>query len=126
MIKQLVDTVRGADGYAGMAVYRGGGMLFSEGLEPAYTDMIKALFEEIGGHFSARGVSLAIRGYTVRAFLAEDKLVICRSEGRFMAMPVLHDREPEYAAGQAPPGLITKEEARKEAAAMLKLLMSSG
>jgi hypothetical protein len=125
LIKRIVDAMRGADGYAGMAVYRGDGMLFSEGLEPAYADTIKALLEETGGHFPV-SISLIVMGYTISAFMAGELLVICRYEGRFTARPPLPDAEPEYTAGQAPPGLITKEEARKEAAAMLKMLMSSG
>ncbi len=126
MIKQLVDAMRGGEGYSGIAVYRGDTMLFFEGLEPAYADTIKELFEEVGAHYPAREVSLIIRGYTVRAFVAEDGLVICRSEGRYTPRPAMPCGEPEYTAGQGPPGLITKEEARKEAAAMLKMLMSQG
>ncbi len=126
MIKQLVDAMRGSEGYSGMAIYRGDTMLFFEGLEPSYADMIKELFEEIGAHYPAREVSLIIRGYTVRAFVAEDELVICMSEGRHAPRPAMPCGEPEYTAGQAPPGLITREEARKEATAMLKRLMSSG
>jgi hypothetical protein len=126
LIKRIVDTMRKSDGYAGMAIYRGDCMLFIEGLEPSYTDTIKALFEETGEHFPARSLSLVIRGYTVAVFTSGDMLVLCRSGGRFAARPALPDVEPEFTAGQAPPGLITREEARKEAAAMLKMLMSSG
>ncbi len=126
MIKGLVDVTRRSDGYSGMAIYRDGIMLFSEGMEPSFADRIKAMFDEARGHYPARSVSLVIRGYTITALMAEDVLVLCRSEGRFTPRPALPGAEPEYTAGQAPPGLITREEARKEAAAMLKMLMSSG
>lgn len=126
MIKRIVDALRGVDGYAGMAAYSNGCMLFSEGMEPVYVGRIKELFDEAGARFPAGRMTLVIRGYTITVFMAGDILVFCRSEGWFTPLPVLSGEEPEYTAGQAPPGLITKEEARKEAAAMLKALMSSG
>jgi len=124
LIKGLVDVVRRSDGYSGMAIYRDGIMLFSEGMEPSLAGRAKAMFDEVRGRCPARSVSLVIRGYTINALMAEDVLILCTSEGRFTPRPALPDAEPEYTAGQAPPGLITREEARKEAAAMLKLLMS--
>jgi len=123
LIKGLVDVVRRSDGYSGMAIYRDGIMLFSEGMEPSLAGRAKAMLDEVRGRCPARSVSLVVRGYTITALMAGDVLVLCTSEGGH-ARPALPDAEPEYTAGQAPPGLITREEARKEAAAMLKLLMS--
>lgn len=126
MIKPIVDLMRSTDGYAGMAIYRGRDLLFCEDWEPAHVARVVELYDGLASRFHARNTALVIKGYTINIFMAGDMLVACRSEGRFTALPALPDDAPEYTSGQAPAGLISREEARKEAEAMLKMLMKQG
>ena len=126
MIKRIVDMMRKADGYAGIAVYRGADLLFNEGLEPELAGRLKVIFEDVRSKFPSGKAALVIGGYTINMLAEGDIVAICQTEGRFSSVPDLSADEPEYTAGQAPAGLISREEARKEAAAMLKTLLGQG
>ncbi|WP_325376977.1 hypothetical protein [Methanocella sp.] len=126
MIKRIVDLLRSTDGYAGIAIYRGQGLLFCEGWEPSHIARVVEFYSGPASHFQAKRMTLVIQGFTITVFMAGDMLVVCRSAGRFTSIPSLPEEEPDYTAGQAPAGLISREEARKEAEAMLKVLMKHG
>ena len=126
MIKQSIDALRRSGRYAGAAVYRGQDLLFCEGLEPGIISHLKDLFDGIKSRFPSGRASLILQGYTITMLMSGELVIICRYEGRFSVVPALPEEEPEYMAGQAPAGLISREEARKEAAAMLKMLLGQG
>ncbi len=46
MIKRLIDSLRGRDGYAGMAIYREGTPIYCDLLDPGLADGHRRLFEE--------------------------------------------------------------------------------
>lgn len=124
MIKRIVDTLRGTYGYAGVAIYRGDCLLFYEGWDPGHAGLIKKFYD--GMLLPTDRIAMVIRGYTVTLFMLGGLLVACRSEGRFTPLPPLPDEEPEYTTGLTTSGLMARDEARKEAEAMLKALMSRG
>jgi|GEM_PF-5286244 len=123
MIKSLIDSYRCLEGYAGMAIYRDGGLLFCEGIDPDFTEKMKALFLECGSSFKSTAAMAIIRGFTISVSRLEGLLIISRFEGRFTCSPVVDPEEPEYSTGKPLARLITKEEAKKEAEYMLKQLM---
>lgn len=126
MIKRLVDSLRNRDGYAGMAAYRDGLLIFYDAFDPVLADKARRLFEECGPALKAGSMALVIRGFTISAFREGSLLVVCRLEGRF-TLPVLpEEEEAEYAMGQQEAHLMTREEARKEAELILRHLMGNG
>lgn len=126
MIKRIVDRLRRAEGYAGMAVYRNESLLFHEGWDPGHAARIVELHRGLETRLAAKKTAVVIQGYTVSVFSSGALLVACRSAGRFTGLPALPDEEPEFTSGQAPPGLISREEARREAQAILKSLLGPG
>lgn len=125
MIKALIDALRGREGYAGMAIYLGDGLLFCDGFEHALADRAKSLFSEAESSFSSHRITAVIRGFTVSAFRQDSLLVITRSEGRFTSLPLPGPEEPEYVVTGPVTRLITREEARREAEHMLGQLMKA-
>ncbi len=125
MIKELIDTVRGREGYAGVAIYRGDTLLFCESLELSFAEKIKILFAENEAVYHSKVTAVMIRGFTITASMIDDLLVISRLEGRFMPAPVVTQEEPEYDVKGPEVRLITREEARKEAEIMLKHLIKT-
>jgi hypothetical protein len=123
-IKRLIDAFRGREGYAGMAVYRDGLLLFYDVLDPDLANRSKRLFEESEVTLKASSMAAIVRGFTIAAFRAGSLLVVCRFEGRFTRPPVPVEEETEYAMGQQPAQLLTREEAKREAELLLRRLMS--
>ncbi len=126
MIKGLIDTFRGRDGYAGLAIYRNDVLLFCESVEPSFAEKIKQFFLENESAFQTGSTTAMIRGFTITASRLDDLLVISRLEGRFTPSPGMAQEEPEYFLKEPSARLITKEEARKEAEIMLKHLIKTG
>ncbi|MDI6897494.1 hypothetical protein [Methanocella conradii] len=125
MLKHLIDTLREQEGYAGMAVYLSNRIIFYEMLEPELLNKIKTVFEEGEAILHAERMMAVIHGYTINAFKAGDALVICRLEGRFTPALQPDEEEPSYTTGHQKQRLIEREEARKEAENILKLLMKN-
>ncbi len=126
MIKAAIDALRAREGYAGMAAYRGGRLLFRDGLAPELADTMRSLFDQGEATFNAHTVTVVIRGYTITMFAFEDILLICRVEGRFTPISRPVEEVAEYAPGHEAVRLLAREEARKEAERTLKRLMASG
>jgi hypothetical protein len=124
MIKLLIDALRDQEGYAGMAVYRGDGLLFCDGLETGLADKMKRLFDDNKAIVRADSMIAVVRGYTINVYMADDILIVCRSEGRFTPVPRPGEEELSFSTGQQASYLITREEAKKEAGLMLKRLMN--
>jgi hypothetical protein len=122
MLKRLIDVIRGQEGYAGMAIFLDSHKIFCEMLEPELSDKIKGIFLEGEAIFHAESMMAVIQGYTINAFMAGDALVICRLEGRFTPALRPCEEEPSYTAGHQEHRL-KRDEARKEAENILKLLM---
>lgn len=125
MIKRLIDAFRGREGYAGMAVYRDGLLLFCDALDPGLAEKNRRLFEQSETTFKASSMTSIIRGFTIATFRAGSLLVVCRFEGRFTRPHVPAEEETEYATGQQEEHLLTREEAKKEAELILQHLMST-
>ncbi len=124
MLKRLIDTIRGQEGYAGMAIFLDGHRIFCEVLEPELSDKIKGIFAEGAAIFRAEGMMAVIQGYTINAFMAGDAIVICRLEGRFTPALRPEEEEPSYTTGHLE-HRITREKARKEAEDILKHILKS-
>lgn len=124
MIKRLIDAFRGREGYAGMAVYRDGLLIFYDVLDPDLADRNRRLFEVSEATLRASRMTSIIRGFTIATFRAGSLLVVCRFEGRYTRPPVPAEEETEYAMGQQAAHLQTREEAKREAELMLRRLMS--
>ncbi len=126
MIKRLADACRGGEGYAGMAVYHRGILLFRDGLDPDVADKCRRLFEESESVFEATRMAAVIRGFTVTAFRAESLLIVCGFEGRFTRPPELAEEgAAEYASGRQEDHPLTREEAKQEAELILRRLMGT-
>jgi hypothetical protein len=123
MIKRLVDFLRSREGYAGMAAYRDGLLLFSDALDADLADKARRLFEVSEADLKAAGMAAVIRGFTVAAFRAESLLIVCRFEGRFSRPPVPAEEKTEYSTGQQAAHLLTREEAKSEAELILRHLL---
>ena len=123
MIKAVIDLHRARKGYAGMAVYRDGMLLFCEGIEPDFVEMIKALFTDAETAFRSTYASAIIMGFTVSAISRGDIMIISRFEGRFVPSPDIISEDAEYSTGEPAARLITREEAKLQARHIIERLL---
>jgi hypothetical protein len=126
MIKRLVDAIRGKEGYAGMAIYHDGRLIFWEALDPGLADKSRRLYEESEATFRQSLMTAVIRGFTVVTFRLSGLLVVCRLEGQFAIPPSPSEETVEYATGRQEEHPLTREEAKNEAEALLRRLLEKG
>jgi hypothetical protein len=101
-----------------MAIYTGDTVLYSEAIDGGYVKVLLDLLKMSPG---SRRASAAAGGFTFVAFYAGDYVVVLKVAGRFPALPVPDIEEPSFVDPSCAPALPSRDEARREAEAALRL-----
>jgi len=115
-VRAIVEWARAIPGCLGVAVYAGDAPLFSEGLGPGCASALRGM---LGASPGAARFSATVRGVTFIAFQRDGLTVLLKVAGRFPALPGLRIDEPEFVEPPGAPALPAREEARREAGALL-------
>ena len=122
-VKALIDAARQTPGYAGLAVFARGDVLFEEHLDLAYASGLLALRARLACRALPGGPCLtaATSAFTFHVIDMGEMVAVLQLAGRFTGAPRLSCPEPEFAESpSARAGLPTREEVRREAEALLK------
>ena len=119
LIKEVIDQVRSLPGYTGMGIYCGGTCAYRDLMEGRLADDMHALYIA-GSRDGVKVITAVARGYSILAFEAAGLVIITRLEGRFAPAPKIREDAEEITLNEPLRGLKSREEARIEAAALLR------
>ncbi len=117
MIKGVIDIIRDTPGYAGMAIYFAHDCTYLDLLDGMLAAGMYDLFVKSS---RIKAITAIVRGYSVLVFGVGDVVVVARFEGRYFQVPEISPEEDDIAPAEPAPGLMSREEARREALELLR------